>query len=122
MFTLLKEKDRTVESLSEQITRYKCESISQAKIISNLQEKINKLQPNTNNTASNFMMASEFKDSFENFMKSDLTMALAPILDYPKLYAKVTQQTLNAHYEYVGQKLGGILKNISQILNVKDQE
>ena len=65
------------------------------------------------------MMPSEFKDSFENFMNSSLTIALDPFLQLssetskgPIIFEKVVRNVFGAYYSNVENKLEGILSKI----------
>lgn len=83
VYALCSDKDRTIASLQGQYTKQKTEISKLNKTIQSLQDKINQLSPNANNSGSNFMMASEFKDKFDEFMKNTLPIVLSPLLEYP---------------------------------------
>ena len=106
--------------MSEQITKYKCESITLNKTIKSLQEKINALQPNSNNSGSNFMMASQFVDAFKEFMNVKVTGVFGSLLGRPSFYVKIFKEVLKSHYECVGSSIENILSEIAIKLNIQN--
>ena len=75
------------------------------KLISQLQDKIVQMSPNNNNTGSSFMMASEFKDYFDDFMKNCLPACFSPLLAYPQAYAKYSNQIFNSTYSSINGRI-----------------
>ncbi len=73
----------------QQITKYKCEEFKNNKLVKSLQDKICQIAPNASNTSSNFMMPSEFKTFFDEFMTNVLSTAMSNWLEKPKLYTKL---------------------------------
>lgn len=92
---MLRQKEVVISNLSQQITKYKCEEVQNQKLIKNLQDKINLIAPSNSNTGSSFMMASEFRAEFEQFMTSLLPTALASLTDRPNLFRLCTEDIFN---------------------------
>jgi hypothetical protein len=115
---LLRQKEVVIGNLSQQITRYKCEEVQNQKLIKGLQEKINLIAPSNSNTGSSFMMASEFRAEFEQFMTSTLPTALASLTDRPTLFTKCVADIFHLWYSCVESKLNEITRAICRILNI----
>lgn len=88
------------------------------KLISQLQDKIVQMSPNSNNTGSRFMMGSEFKDFFDDFMKNCLPAVLAPLLGYPKAYAKYSNQLFQHVYSNINNSIEGKISQICKIMEL----
>jgi hypothetical protein len=73
------------------------------KLVKGLQDKINQLAPNIGNTGSNFMMSSEFKSNFEEFMASVLPTSLSWAIDKPILFSKCVEDVFMTKYKDIQQ-------------------
>jgi hypothetical protein len=115
---IIDEKERIISNLSEQITKYKCDEIKNQRLIKSLQDKINQLAPNIGNTTSTFIMASEFKNHFEEFMTTTLPGSLGWAIDRPFLFSKCTQDIFIRTYTGIQQELNIIIDQISKTLKI----
>lgn len=115
---VVEEKEGIISNLSEQITRSKCEQIKNEKLIKSLQEKVSQLAPNISNTGSNFMMSSEFKTNFEEFLTTTLPTTLGQILDRPQLFSKCTADTFTHTYKTISKRLDDIISNVCVSLGI----
>ena len=109
---LLEEKDLTIKCLETHVTKYKAEHAKDVKAIQNLQDKLTQLAPNSNNTGSTFMLASEFKDFFDLFMKETLSTAFGTLLSYPKTYTKYAKIVLSTVYCQIKTKIDSLTSGI----------
>ncbi len=115
---MLDEKETIINNLSEQITRYKCEEMKNEKLIKNLQDKVNQLAPNIGNTSSNFMMSSEFKSQFDEFMTTTLPNSLGWAIDRPSLFSKCTEDIFSNTYLNIQQELHQLIDQICNTLKL----
>ena len=115
---IVEEKEGVISNLSEQITKSKCEQIKNEKLIKSLQEKVSQLAPNISNTGSNFMMSSEFKTNFEEFLTTMLPTTLGQILDRPQLFSKCTADIFTHTYMTISKQLDDIISNVCKALGI----
>lgn len=80
------------------------------------------MNTNSNNTGSSFMMPSEFKAQFENFMKQTVTAAMGNVGHRPKAMAVFLQHVLRVNYGMMEGKLEGVVKEVMRVLRLKEED
>lgn len=74
-------------------------------MITQLQDKIAAMCPNVNNTGSTFMMGSEFRECFDDFMKNSLANIMGPLMPHPQGYAQYVKLMFSSAYSKMSSSL-----------------
>lgn len=65
------------------------------------------------------MMASEFKDYFEDFIKNCFSAALSPLLEYPTGYCEYSTLIFSSVYESINTLISNKMDQICEVIGIQ---